>query len=257
MRRVQLTLPCPPLSRDMHMLMFGHAGLPVLVFPSSEGAFHEYEDYWMVRWLTWLIDAGKLRLYCVGSYDSDSWYSKSLPMHERAYRHSLYESWVMNQAIPAIAHDVGDPNVKLLTTGCSFGAYHAANFTLKHPTRFNHALCMSGVYDIRFLMHGHHDDWVYFNNPMEYVTHMHGSMLDAVRKNVHITLVCGQGQWEGPALASTRQFWSLLSQKGIPNYMDLWGYDVSHDWHWWREQIIWYMSHFVEGRLPWQNTSSD
>jgi len=113
---------------------------------------------------------------------------------------------------------------------------------------------MSGVYDIRFLLHGHHDDWVYFNNPMEYVTHMHGDLLDLVRRNVYITLVCGQGQWEGPALGSTRQFWQLLSQKGIPNYMDLWGYDVSHDWHWWREQIIWYMSHLVEGKLPWQST---
>jgi esterase/lipase superfamily enzyme len=160
----------------------------------------------------------------------------------------------MNQVVPAIASDVGDSSVRLTVTGCSFGAYHSANFALKHPRRFSHALCMSGVYDIRFLMHGHHDDWIYFNNPMEYVSRMGGEVLENVRRNTFITLVCGQGQWEGPALDSTKRFWDLLGSKGIPNYMDLWGYDVSHDWHWWREQIVFYMSHLVEGRHPWLRT---
>jgi len=254
MRREHVRLHSPAIGRELDLLAFGHAGVPVLVFPSSEGAHHEYEDYLMVRVLSHLIEAGRLRLYCVSSFDSESWYGKHLPLHERAWRHSLYENWIMGQVVPAICSDIGDHNVRLTVTGCSFGAYHAANIALKHPRRFNHALCMSGVYDIRFLLHGHHDDWVYYNNPMEYVTHLHGEQLDEVRRNTFITLVCGQGQWEGPALASTREFRDLLDRKQIPNYMDLWGHEVSHDWHWWREQIIWYMRHFVEGKLPWQIT---
>jgi esterase/lipase superfamily enzyme len=254
MRREHVRIHSPAIGRELDLLAFGHAGLPVLVFPSSEGAYHEYEDYWMIRVLSHLIEAGKLRLYCVSSFDSESWYSKSLPLHERAWRHSLYENWVMNQVVPAICSDIGDSEARLTVTGCSFGAYHSANFALKHPKRFAHALCMSGVYDIRFLMHGHHDDWVYFNDPMEYVTHLHGDQLDFVRRNTFITLVCGQGQWEGPALASTREFWGLLGRKGIPNYMDLWGHDVSHDWHWWREQVAFYMNKLANGVHPWRNT---
>jgi len=238
----------------MHLLAYGHAGLPVLVFPSSEGAVNEYEDFQMIHALAPLIEAGALRMYAVGSYDSESWYGRHLPLHERAWRHSLYEDWIMNQVIPWIAKDVNNPNVRLTTTGCSFGAYHAANFTLKHPGRFHHALCMSGVYDMRFLLHGHHDDWVYYNNPMEYVTHLHGDLLEQLRRRVFITLVCGQGMWEGPALDSTKAFWHLLTQKGIPNYMDLWGHDVAHDWPWWRVQIEYFMRHLVEGKTPWLNT---
>jgi esterase/lipase superfamily enzyme len=260
MRREFVSLFSPDIGRDLHMLVFhsgkspasGHGGVPVLVFPSSEGAFHEYEDFGMVGVLAPLIDAGKLRLYCVASYDSESWYSRSLPLHERAWRHSLYENWIMKQVVPAIADDVKDKHVRLVTTGCSFGAYHAANITLKHPRTFKLALCLSGVYDVRFLMHGHHDDWVYFNNPMEYVWHMHDESLQEVRDNVFIALVCGQGQWEDAALRSTRDFWALLDRKRIPNYLDLWGHDVSHDWHWWRQQIAHSMNGLVEGRLPWQ-----
>ena len=45
----------------------------------------------------------------------------------------------------------------------------------------------------------------------------------------------------------------LLEQKGIPNYMDLWGYDVAHDWPWWRKQIVFFMEHLVQGKSPWPN----
>ena len=34
----------PSLGRDMELLIFGHAGARVLVFPSSLGSFFEWED---------------------------------------------------------------------------------------------------------------------------------------------------------------------------------------------------------------------
>jgi esterase/lipase superfamily enzyme len=242
MRRQAFTLRSPAIGADLPVILYGHAGIPVLVFPSSEGSDA----------LAPLIDAGRLRLYCVASHDSQSWYGRHRPLHERAHQHTLYENWIINQVIPGIARDVGNPGVRLITTGCSFGAYHAANFALKHPRIFSRALCLSGVYDIRFLMHGHHDDQVYFNNPMEYVTHLHGAALDHIRGRTFINLVCGQGAYEAHCLDSTKALWHLLTQKKIPNYMDLWGHDVAHDWPWWRTQIVWYMTAIVEGRLPWQ-----
>lgn len=254
MRHERIDIHSDAIGRAMELLAYGHDGLPVLVFPTSEGAAHEYADFGMVEWLTALIEAGRLRLYCVASLDSETWYARDRPLHERGWRHSHYEDWVMNHVVPTIAADVGDPGVRLTTTGCSFGAFHAVNFALKHPARFEHALAMSGVYDIRFLMHGHHDDWVYYNNPAEYVCHMHGGTLDAVRRQTFITLVCGRGAWESKSVESTRAFRHMLDEKGIPNYMDLWGEDVSHEWHWWRTQIVHYMNHIVEGTLPWRPT---
>ena len=36
------------LHRDMEALIFGHAGTPLLVFPTSMGRFFEYEDRGMI-----------------------------------------------------------------------------------------------------------------------------------------------------------------------------------------------------------------
>jgi esterase/lipase superfamily enzyme len=36
----------------------------------------------------------------------------------------------------------------------------------------------------------------------------------------------------------------ILGAKGIPHEVNLWGYDVSHDWHWWHRQIAEYLPRF-------------
>ena len=38
----------PSLGREMELLIFGHAGARVLVFPSSMGRFFEWEDQGMI-----------------------------------------------------------------------------------------------------------------------------------------------------------------------------------------------------------------
>jgi esterase/lipase superfamily enzyme len=35
-----------------------------------------------------------------------------------------------------------------------------------------------------------------------------------------------------------------LQEKGIRCELDLWGHDVSHDWHWWRAQIAHHLPRF-------------
>jgi esterase/lipase superfamily enzyme len=79
----------------------------------------------------------------------------------------------------------------------------------------------------------------YFNNPMDYVANLEGDHLNWLRSQVTLVLVCGQGQWEDTtgALESTKRFAGLLTEKGIRHEMDLWGYDVPHDWPSWRAQI--------------------
>src|SRR5271170_6567863 len=54
----------PRLGRDMELLVFGHTGLPVIVFPTSGGRYYEFEDRGMVGALGGKIDAGQLQLYC-------------------------------------------------------------------------------------------------------------------------------------------------------------------------------------------------
>ena len=47
------------LGRDMESLVYGHAGQPILVFPTSMGRFFEYEDAGMIRTLAAKLEAGR------------------------------------------------------------------------------------------------------------------------------------------------------------------------------------------------------
>lgn len=245
MRREHASLFAPGIEAYGDIIAYGHYGRPLLVFPSEQGRPIDYEDRGMIEAIRWLIDAGRVKVYCIDSFDSGSWQDKSLPLEERARRHGLYESWVLEQVVPWIYNDCGGPT-EIMTNGCSFGAYHAANVTLKRGDLFPLAICQSGVYDVSVVGWGDRGDAVYFNNPMDYVSHLEGDHLQWLRGQVNLLLICGQGQWEDTtgALESTKRFAGLLAEKGLRHEVDLWGHDVPHDWPSWRAQIAHHLPRF-------------
>jgi esterase/lipase superfamily enzyme len=108
-------------------------------------------------------------------------------------------------------------------------------------------MCLSGTYDpAAWNGWGERGTAAYFNNPFDYVSHLHGDHLDWLRRQVSLLLVCGQGQWEDTtgSLASTRQFAALLAEKQISHELDLWGHDVPHDWPSWRAQVAHHLPRF-------------
>ena len=60
------------LGREMELLVFGHAGAKVLVFPTREGRFYDYENWGLVESLRHSIDGGHIRLCCVDGVDSEA-----------------------------------------------------------------------------------------------------------------------------------------------------------------------------------------
>jgi esterase/lipase superfamily enzyme len=227
------------------VLAYGHWGRPVLAFPSQQGECWQYEERGMVDAIAGLLDAGRVKLYCVDSYDSWSWHDHELPLEERARRHGHYEWWILERVVPFVFDDCGGPT-EIVVTGPSFGAYHAANFALRRADLFPLAICHSGVYDVSVVGWGERGDAVYFNNPMDYVNHLGGDHVEWLRGRLSILLVCGQGQWEDTtgALESTKRFAGLLGEKGIRHELDLWGYDVAHDWPAWRAQLAHHLPRF-------------
>jgi esterase/lipase superfamily enzyme len=227
------------------VLAYGHWGRPVLAFPSEQGASWQYEERGMVEAIAPLLDAGRLKLYCVDSYDSQSWQAHDLPLEERARRHGSYERWILERVVPFVFDDCGGP-AEILVTGPSFGAYHAANFALKRADLFPLAICQSGIYDVSALGWGERGDAVYFNNPADYVQHLHGDHLDWLRGRLSMLILCGQGQWEDTtgALESSKRFAGLLGEKGLRHELDLWGHDVAHDWPSWRAQLAHHLPRF-------------
>jgi esterase/lipase superfamily enzyme len=237
-------LHSPEIGAAGTVVGYGHAGRPVLVFASESGRAEDFANNGMVGVVAELIEAGRVRLYCVDSYDAGSWSARHLPLEDRARRHGWYESWIVHQVVPHIRAEGGG---EIATTGCSMGAFHALNTALKHSDVFGLALCFSGSYDpTRWHGWGEPGDEAYFNNPSAYVTNLSSEHLDRVRSQLQVLLVCGQGQWEDTtgALESTRTMAGLLAAKGIPFELDLWGYDVPHDWPSWRAQFAHHLPRF-------------
>jgi esterase/lipase superfamily enzyme len=242
----QTALYSHAIGADGTLVAYGHWGRPVLAFPAERGNAWEYQDRGMIGAVEELIDGGRVKLYCVESFDSASWSNSSLPLEDRAREHGRYESWILDDVVPWIHADCGGPQ-EIATTGVSLGAYHAVNFALKRADLFPVAIGMSGNYDPSAW-----DGWgergtaTYFNNPMDYLEHMDGDHLDWLRSRVSLLIVCGQGQWEDTtgALESSKRLAGLLAAKGIRHELDLWGHDVAHDWPSWRAQLAHHLPRF-------------
>ncbi|HEU4480252.1 MAG TPA: alpha/beta hydrolase-fold protein [Actinomycetota bacterium] len=246
MRREHHSLYSPAIGSEGTVIAYGHHGRPLLAFPSERGAAHDYENNGMIGAVSHLIDDGRLKVYCVDSFDAGSWNAHHLSLEQRAREHERYASWIVDQVVPFIHADCDGP-LEVMTTGSSFGAYHAANFALKRADLFPLAICLSGVYDVARVGYGERGDAMYFNNPMDYVRHLDGDHLGWLQERVSLVLVAGQGMWEDTtgALESTRAFAGVLAGKGIRHELDIWGHDVPHDWPSWRAQIAHHLPRFV------------
>lgn len=244
MERRHVPLFSPAIGAAGSVLAYGHWGRPLLAFPSQEGPAWQYEERGMIDAIAGPIDEGRVKVYAVDSFDSGSWYREGVSLEERARLHGLYEDWIVNQVVPWVQADSN--TAEIIVTGVSFGAYHAANFALRHAHVFPVAICQSGVYDVSVVAGGERGDAVYFQNPADYVRNLHGEHLDWLRGQVNLLLVAGQGQWEDStgALESTRAFSGLLEEKGLRHELDVWGHDSPHDWPAWRAQIAHHLPRF-------------
>lgn len=128
------------------------------------------------------------------------------------------------------------------------GAFHPVQFALQRADLAPLAIGLSGNYDVQsWRLWGETSDATYFANPAAYLPNLHGDHLGWLRSRLSILLVSGQGAWETHptgSLPSTIATAELLQDKGIPCELDLWGFDVSHDWEWWRKQLAHHLPRF-------------
>jgi esterase/lipase superfamily enzyme len=123
------------------------------------------------------------------------------------------------------------------------GGYHAANFFFRHPDVFDTMICLSGLLQLRMFVGDAADEGVYFNTPLYYLPGLSDpSYIDRYRRS-NIIVCAGQGPWDEDMLADARMLESILGEKGVPAWIDVWGHDVSHDWPWWRRQMPYFLHH--------------
>lgn len=224
------------LDRDMELLVFGHAGLPVVVFPTSQGRFYEFEDRGLIAAVAHKLDAGQIQLWCLDSLDAESWYNRSVPPRWRIARHLQYETYVMDEVLPLIRQK--NPNPLLASLGCSFGGYHAVNIALRHPDRFTGFLSMSGAFDLTNFLGGYYDNDAYFNIPPHYLPNLTDPWyFDRYRNNRYV-LATG---WDDHCLAQNQNLARIMGEKSIPHNLYIWDSWNSHDWPTWARMMNEYL----------------
>lgn len=226
------------LQRNMELLVFGHAGKAVIFFPTRMARFYDYENWGIVGALYDKIESGELQLFCVDSIDAESFYNKNLAPAERIKRHLQYEAYLLNELIPFI-HKMNGGQY-LMAAGCSMGAYHAMNIGLRHPTRFNKVVSMSGRYDLTEqlpyyddLFDGFHNDDIYFNMPRQFMPNLEDPQLLNAMRRMEIILVIGR---EDPFLPGNTLFHEMLCQKNISHHFYVWDGNA-HRPRFWRQMV--------------------
>lgn len=220
----------------MELLSYGHAGAPYVVFPTSMGAFHEYEDSGVVGALADKIDGGALRLVCVSTVDAESFYARDRHPRVRLDRYLAWERYLLEDVVPFVRQWSGYPTMGV--TGCSFGAYHAFTMALRHPDVFTACVTMGGAFDITRFLDGYYDTDAYLLCPPHFLPGLADAwFLDQYRGNKWVFVTGEHDICRG----DTEQTAGLLGAKGIPHSLHVWGDGSLHDWPEWRKMARAYL----------------
>jgi esterase/lipase superfamily enzyme len=222
----------PNIGKEMITLSFGHAGFPVVIFPTSMGRYYENKDFKLIESVRWFIDNGLIRIYCPDSIDMASWYNRNIHPADKARNHIWYDKFLSDELIPLIRFETGVERVAV--GGCSFGGYHATNFGFKHPDMTSYIINMSAAYNIKSHLNGFYNDDVYFNNPVDFVPNVNDP------KIWEMFVFLGVGEHD-ICLQANLDMANVLKSKNIKHWLDIRPGAV-HDWPVWREMFPHYLS---------------
>ena len=239
----------PALGRVMEIKVYGRGGKPVLFIPCQDGRFFDFENFGMTGAWAPFLETGQATVFSVDTIDTETWSNKGGDPGWRIRRHEAWIRYLTEEVAPYIrgfCRDYGwqsDPGI--LVFGCSLGAMHAANLYFRFPGIFDELLALSGVYGAEYGFDGYMDELVYLNSPVHYLANMPADHPYLPLYRAHRAVVCvGQGPWE--LTDHTRALHRVLVEKGIPAWVDYWGWDVAHDWPWWFKQVSYFVPELLK-----------
>ena len=237
------------LNRDVTIRTYGHAGAPILVFPCQDSMSDNFETFGMIDELSAWIESGKIRFFCVDTVDKDSWSDVGGDKKRRIEIQEAYFNYVIDEALPVI-YDLCGGVVRPYVTGCSLGATHSVIFFFRRPDLFDGVIALSGCYDTYYFWDGWHDGLIYENSPVHFLANMPKDhpYIDVYNQKKMIICV-GQGAWEEEGIRTAKLLQNTFTEKGINAWVDFWGYDVNHDWCWWKPQYQYFLP-IVLGTRP-------
>ena len=230
----------------MTVKTYGAGGLPILVFPTQDAMSDNFENFGMIDTLKDFIDGETIQLFCVDTVDQETWSNVYGDKVWRAARQESYYRYIIEEVLPLIREKNSSGKLPIVT-GCSLGGFHAAIVFLRRPELFAGMLSLSGVYDAKFFFDGWLNSVLYDNSPTDFLANMSPNHPYIELYNAKKIILCvGQGRWEEEGIRTTAIMRDIFKAKNISAQTDFWGFDVDHDWFWWKRQMIYFLPQFLE-----------
>jgi esterase/lipase superfamily enzyme len=199
------------LDREMHVACYGYYGYALLMFPTSDSNYMEYEKSGLIDSISGFINSGTLKAYSIDSVNTDCWFNKKLRPEEKAIRHRQYNSYIEDELVPFINNE-SDGKIPIV---------------------------VCGAYDLKPYTGGYYDDNCYFNSPVDYLPNLNDEAILRQMRGKSIIIASGRGDFEEPEASIALS--NILKSKGISHWLDLWGNDMSHDWPTWQKMLPYFL----------------
>ena len=228
------------LGKEMHVIVHGTKGLPVIVFPTQGQDPESLEEVGLVDELEDYVESGTIQLFCTETVDNETWGGTGDPA-ERAERQESYYHYVVDELVPLVTKMSKSKN-RPLALGFDAGATQASIVALRRPDLFQGCVCLSGCYDLRRYFGDWMDATLYDNTPCAFLPNMDPEHPYVAVYNQRQLLFCtGQEASEADSVRSTREMEAQLARLGVDAWCDYWGGDVTHTWYWWKKQIRYFL----------------
>lgn len=218
------------IGQEFEMLVFGTAGIPVVLFPPEKERYFSAKDNGLISSAANLLEQELIKIYCPDSFDSESWFNFSEKPQERVKGYLNFEQLVIHDVVGFAKYET--EQFRVILAGAGFGGYHALNFALKHPDMASGLISLSGYYDIKQFIYGYYDDECYFNNPPNYLPGLTDSWYVDNLKKMKILFGCSSSDL---ALGENKFISSLLDSKGITNKLEV--DHTTEGWELWRNLL--------------------
>lgn len=232
----------PRVEQEIQLVRWGYFGTPVLLFPTAGGDAEEAERFHLIGAIMPLIEAGRIKVYSTDSIAGKAWISKQHSAEFCSLLQNRFDAMIYQEIAPAIRKDCETPDIEIIATGASIGAYNAVATICRHPDVFRLAIGMSGTYDLSKYLEGRFIQDFYFASPLHFIPGLEGPVLEQLRKRL-ILMPSGQGDYED--IGESWRMASVLGARGIPNRVDPWGPEWRHDWNTWRAMLPKYLSEYA------------
>lgn len=234
------------LQKNMTVKIYGEGGLPILIFPTQDAMSDNFENFGMIDTLKNFLDEKKIQLFCVDTVDSESWSNTYGDKVWRAARQENYYKYIVEEVLQLIREKNSSGSLPI-AAGCSLGGLHAAIVFFRRPELFGGMLALSGIYDAKYFFGDWCDSNLYNNMPTYFLKNISPNHPYIKIYNEKKIIFCvGQGRWENEGIETTATMQKIFAEKNIHAWTDFWGYDVDHDWYWWKKQILYFLPEFLK-----------